>query len=268
MLVVFEVLITAVCIGCTGPEALKGRLCGFAIVCACTLATLLTSLQWVSSKMWSSVFGGYAVTYLLQYLDLVLLDRWSVDVRGPVSSRLPVNTSFGQSSVAVAGVAARKPGTTSGNTIWQKICFGVSVCLNPRKIGTPYQVKNVPSWSAISPRHPPSKQIFLRRTAAIALISYLIVDVCSLGAQPDQNTVLFSASEVAFFSRWSSLNLQNVAIRLASSLLLWVNIWCLFRIFHGLVAIVSVILGIYNVEEWPPPFGSIKEAYSIRRFWG
>ncbi|PTB49606.1 hypothetical protein M431DRAFT_97111 [Trichoderma harzianum CBS 226.95] len=49
-------------------------------------------------------------------------------------------------------------------------------------------------------------------------------------------------------------------------------IWSSYAILsgaHGLLAILFVsLLGCDQPEEWPPLFGNITQAYSLRRFWG
>lgn len=48
----------------------------------------------------------------------------------------------------------------------------------------------------------------------------------------------------------------------------WPTYACL-RTAHNLLALLHVaILGLDSPSEWPPLFGSLTEAYSLRRFWG
>lgn len=44
--------------------------------------------------------------------------------------------------------------------------------------------------------------------------------------------------------------------------------WAIFAATHDLLAFAFVAFGIDEPEDWPSLYGSIFEAYSIRRFWG
>ena len=44
--------------------------------------------------------------------------------------------------------------------------------------------------------------------------------------------------------------------------------WAIFAATHDLLAFAFVAVGIDEPEDWPRLYGSIFEAYSIRRFWG
>ena len=41
-----------------------------------------------------------------------------------------------------------------------------------------------------------------------------------------------------------------------------------FEIVHQLHAFISVSIGVDDPEDWPPLFGSIKDTYTLRQFWG
>lgn len=123
-----------------------------------------------------------------------------------------------------------------------------------RQVNTPYQVKNVPAWSHDEPQQTPSQGNFLRRIAINVFLGYLIVD---LGAEPEQNAVLFSDDKIEFFTHLSSLNFQEIVIRILASLIVWSNIFCTFRIFHGLLVLLAVGSGLNEVKDWPPPFGPL-----------
>ena len=61
--------------------------------------------------------------------------------------------------------------------------------------GTPYEVKNVPHFSAVDPNS--ARTAFLVRTARTVLLSYLPPDVVDLvGGQPEKNAARFSPQAV------------------------------------------------------------------------
>ena len=44
--------------------------------------------------------------------------------------------------------------------------------------------------------------------------------------------------------------------------------WAMFTMTHDILALAHVVIGVDEPEAWPRLYGSILEAYSIRRFWG
>lgn len=264
-LVILEVLSTVLAIGFTSASSKLIRWFGLTLLAASACVAAATTLRYIPSKLWASVLAGNASTYLLRYLELVLLERWSFEAGGPTRLKRPLDE---KTEKKITQLSSRTVSSLRPERVWRRLQFGFSVTLNPRQVNTPYQVKNVPQWSHRAPLHVPSRRSFLRRTAINILLSYMIVDLCSLGAQPERNALLFSDDKVALFTRLDNLSPEDIVIRVISSLILWLNIFCIFRIFHGLLVFVAVGSGFSEVKDWPPPFGRLSEAYSVRRFWG
>ena len=264
-LISIEVLITALAIGFTSAFSTPIRSFGFPLVVASAYVAFQLVIHHIPSTLWAGVLAGNASTYVLRYLELVLIDKWSFDHGGPTRLKSSPDERGRKRNSENNG---RATASVQPPTIWGRLRFGLSVTLNPRLVNTAYQVKNVPRWSQGEPQQVPSRGHFLGRTALIVFLNYLAVDLCSLAAQPERNVSLFSDEKVAFFRRWNSLGLEEIVIRVSASLILWLNIYCIFRIFHGLIVLLAVGSGFSNVQDWPPPFGSLSEAYSVRRFWG
>ena len=264
-LISIEILITALAIGFTSAFSTPIRSFGFPLVVASAYVAFQLIIHHIPSTLWASVLAGNASTYVLRYLELVCIDKWSFDHGGPARLESSPDERVLKRNTENNGKATAP---LQPPTVWGRLRFGLSVTLNPRLVNTAYQVRNVPRWSQGEPQQIPSRGYFLRRTALIVFLNYLAVDVCSLGAQPERNASLFSDEKVAFFRRWNSLGLEEIVIRVSASLILWLNIYCIFRIFHGLIVLLTVGSGFSNVQDWPPPFGPLSEAYSVRRFWG
>ena len=264
-LILGEILITTLGIGFTSASSTPIRSYGFPLVIASAYVANLLIIHQVSSTLWAGVLAGNASTYVLRYLELVLIDRWSFEDGGPTrlqsSPDEKIRRKIIESNKKTA--ASLQPAT-----LWRRLRFGLGVTLNPRLVNTAYQVKNVPRWSQGEPQQVPPRGYFLRYTIFIVLLNYLIVDSCSLAAQPERNALLFSDEKVALLRRWNSLGTEEVFVRVLASLMLWLNIYCIFRIFHGLIVLLAVGFGLSNVQDWPWPFGPLSEAYSVRRFWG
>lgn len=263
---------TALGIGFTSASSTQIRSYAFALVIASAYLANILIIHHVTSTLWASVLAGNASTYILRYLELVLIDRWSFDDGGPTRRLLrssPDDEKKTREKILENNSNDQRiAASLQPVKFWRRLRFGLDVTLNPRLVNTAYQVKNVPRWSQDEPQQVPSRGSFLRRTALIVLLNYLAVDLSSLGAQPERNVLLFSNQKVALFRRWNSLGAEELVVRVLASFMLWLNIYCIFRIFHGLIVLLAVGSGVSKVRDWPPPFGPLSEAYSVRRFWG
>jgi hypothetical protein len=201
--------------------------------------------------IWAALLGEHSVTFLVQYIDTVLLSKWNVEAGGPISSPA-VDTVHTQ----------RLPMTT-----WDRLRFGYRAAMSTRNLGTPYEVKGVPRFSAKHPNYVPSKAVFLRQKALHLFSCYLVLDILTFVSQPDQNQALYNTARISIADP-DNRSIERLIIRSASTLGFWVSLFCIIQAYMGSVAFLSVALGISPIESWQPGFGSIGEAYTVRRFWG
>ena len=78
----------------------------------------------------------------------------------------------------------------------------------------------------------------------------------------------FDPSKQSYLRRIRTITVRETTIR---SWLVFNFVWSSWAIFtatHDLLAFAFVAVGIDEPEDWPSLYGSIFEAYSIRRFWG
>ena len=258
---VFQATLAASILGFTSPSS-STRLNALALQLACVTILVSTSLNRTGRIFWASYLAGNGSTCLLQYINTALLKRWSFDTKGAVttsqwSSKANRDGSNDKHNVAFCGTAS------------DRLLFGYRAVFSSRHIGTPDEVKNVPPFSTIDPHYVPSRTRFLLQKAVIFLACYTILDLATSGPpQPDANAINFSARKVPFFSRISTVSSEELVIRLATTLGLWVSLYCVIQAGTSLYAFTSVILHINEPKNWPPAFGSLKEAYSVRQFWG
>lgn len=72
----------------------------------------------------------------------------------------------------------------------------------------------------------------------------------------------------AYFRRFTKVTVRETLIRVNFVFeMVWKN-WIVWTINHEAVSIVFVGGGVDQPEEWPPVFGSLSEAYTLKRFWG
>ena len=69
-----------------------------------------------------------------------------------------------------------------------------------------------------------------------------------------------------FLRRMSAVTAREIVIRIYIYLNAVSVPYCTLRLAHSLAAIVAVLCG-DSPARWPPLFGRLRDAYTIRRFW-
>jgi len=148
----------------------------------------------------------------------------------------------------------------------QCLRFGILSTLSFRHIGLSTEVKNVP-WFSHSPDYVPSRRAFLVRSTAIALICCVILDISAAQSAPSDPAALFNWDLVPLFARSGQLTSSQLNLRLLSSLVYWINMFCVMQGLTTAVSVFAVGFGLSDVEAWRPLFDSPLQAYSLRKFW-
>jgi hypothetical protein len=265
-LVISQVLITALAISFTPPSSIV-RPAALPLLIAATWRIAATCLQHIPRMSLASVVAGNAPAYLVRYVDLVLLSRWSHEARGPTNPPRLRNGDRWENDVSSSSRSRRSKIHTQG-TVLDRLRFGTNVTLSSRHVNTPWEVRNVPHFSASDPHYVPSRSTFLRRNVVVALLCYLVVDIFSFGVQPETNAVLFASHNIPFFARLGDVSVQELAVRIIVSLTLGLNVYCMTRMGYSILGIIAVGTGMSQVSAWRPPFGRLADAYTMRRFWG
>ncbi|KAJ5656695.1 membrane bound O-acyl transferase family-domain-containing protein [Penicillium longicatenatum] len=225
------------------------RLGVLVLVALCTWNCLNTALEFFVRLPWASLVGGYSVMLLFHYVDIGLLTRWEFN-----SSTIASPTSDGK-------VTMSQP--TWGN----QLRFGIWAAFNARCLGTSEQVRNIPQFSDKDPNHIPSRAAFLRRTARIAALSYLGMDLLSSMSDPEVGNRFLVPSRVPFFRRLGEVTLEEVSIRSFSTIAMGAGLVCSQGGIYNIFAFISVLTGMSDPSDWPPFYGSLSDAYSLRRLW-
>ena len=148
-----------------------------------------------------------------------------------------------------------------------RLKFGIYAATSPLYIGTPFEAKGIPYFDAKDPTYIPSRARFLRQKAFMVIICYLFLDATTLAARPELNHILYHADRISMLDskNWSK---EQLGVRVGSTLGYWICLYCVVQGYMGVAGLLTVGMGASGVELWRPAFGRVREAWTVRRFWG
>lgn len=253
-LLLLQYLMTAVVVGFTLPSS-QLRVAAFPIVLLCSWISVTTSMTHITRGPWASLVGGYSITFLLQYISLALLSRWSFRARESHSGS-SANPRYGSQE-------ANRRHVVSSNAIWVRLKYGIAAAATFRDD----KVKSLRSYNTDTSNAISTRPAFLRHTALKILVCYLILDFMGLGAQAEANAKNFANTQIPFFSRLQEVTTGEVAMRIGLTIATGTGIYCSQEGLQSIVAFLAVAVRLSDVEDWRPRFGNVAEAYSLRQFW-
>ncbi|KAI9805732.1 MAG: hypothetical protein M1833_005225 [Piccolia ochrophora] len=259
VVVTIELATIAFVVGFTSSTSII-RLAALPIICTCVWLAVSDSLYCLQRTQWAAIVGINSFSYMLQYIEAALLTKWSFETRGPS----PVSPR-GKKTVSEVNGGFRK---ARDGTFWERLRFGINATVSHRYPDTPYEVKNVPHFSTRDPSFVPSKTAFLCKSATTVLVCYLIVDLASLGLQPERHAVLFSPEAIPLFKHGGRISTEDLLIRVVSTFGFWSILYFMLQALQNALAFIAVASGMNEVRSWRPAFGSLKDAYTVRNFWG
>jgi hypothetical protein len=148
----------------------------------------------------------------------------------------------------------------------KRINYANSIIWNPRMIGHPERVRNVPEWGS---RRTPTKKKFLISKITWLAILYIIADALTSNVPTDesrQKLQVLCAQENEWLFRIPTF--KEFKIRFIMTFIFWVIIYVAVNLYLHSLDFIYVILGLVDVGTCRPQFGPISEMYSIRKFWG
>lgn len=182
------ILINGLSIGFTSPHNTLVRLGASPLMIAPTYINALHCTEYIPNPFLSGVLLSSYSSNVSRYVSLVLLQKWSFQNDGPLSSPNNEEEVRNKMEKKYAGGASlssrnndekRKKKKRQGG-FFQRVKYGLIIANSIRHVGTPYQVKNVPHFSSKDPAYIPSRSRFLFRTASAIATSYLVLILLSL----------------------------------------------------------------------------------------
>ena len=144
--------------------------------------------------------------------------------------------------------------------------FGLSCCT--RYFGPRFEVKNVLHLLEGHSSYVPSKPKFVFWTATKVLWWDLMLQLTTLPTEPIQDIISFSSQSIPFLTCLKGLSSEQIITRSTSVLRSSIIAYCLLQATCDIVSLVSVCLGLSNIEAYRPPVESWLESYPVRLFWG
>lgn len=156
------------------------------------------------------------------------------------------------------------------STFWE----GLYMMTSPRFVSTVFQIKSIPKWARyygkdyIIGKDGPSRSAFLLRQTFIWLWTYLLAELTLLaGLQtPEEETIRKHAPG----TEWNfELTVEHWQFRL----LIVIGGWFIaaragLESITCLISMILVASGLQTPAQCPPNYSSVKESYTIRKFWG
>lgn len=247
-----EIALTVFIIGFTAPSSAL-RPAGLVINTLCVLRCLPACIPYMIRTPWAALVGGYSITYLYHYVDLALLSRWSFEHSAPVSGLLR--------PVAEPTRAITAPKLKRSGSFRDKLNFGVKLTSTFRFIGTRYEISNVPHAKALSSKD------FRQREFLTILVSYIVLDFINSNNDPAIATRYLTLEKIPVLARLHQVTAEELVIRAFTVLASCIGLMCVQGGVYHIIALIAVRAELTGPSEWPPFYGSVREAYSLRRFW-
>ena len=227
----------------------------------CALVPLIALCAWLSilscaghmPRRWGILFDGLNSMWLAQYMSTALVERRDYHYMHESDSKVSDRTK-----------AHKRPSTDS---VGSRLKFAAVRFFSLREIASrsPTETK-IPN----DLDQPPSSARFLLRTTISLTTCWLILDLFSLSTLAQPDSVLSSPDSIPLprnpFSRHVSP--EALLFRIASTIGFWFCARLVNQVRVDIAALATVALGLFDTESWPPLFGSVGDAYTLRRFWG
>ena len=204
------------------------------------------------------MIGNWLITYFFHAIERLLIRRWCFDADGP--------TNYESNKKKAKIVQDNVPERVKNTSIWDKAVFAIDLLFSPRSIGKPWQINKVANYDDKNPTFVPSRRRFLVQIALQSICLFLIADFARMAPPP--NPGLFGPRKIPLLTRLSQVTAEELIIRIFATVAFWVNTYIVACLIANVPSLMSVGSGLSSPASWRPTYGSLSEAYTIRKFWG
>lgn len=237
----------------------------FAFLILFTFAIILIPRQ-ATIMRFTSLVALFAFTYMLQetFVQLCRNHHWRAAAAALFWIQyLSASEMIWVSRVDSAHISVSR-GESKADVIAAQAIQVITLLWNLRRVGTRWQVKNIPISSSSGPASWSRARFMLRRLTT-TIFAYLVLDIMVSGPCPD--LALVSPQKETLF-KLGGLSLEDIVFRTIGTVSFWFCTALINLAMANSVAILSVLVGSSSPTDCPPLYGPIGESYTIRRFWG
>lgn len=207
---------------------------------------LLAFSDFTTSTVFNGLLKGESLVVLMQCSNLLLIEAVdSKDLQGVIYTQSDSSTT--------------------------KTIRALCLVFNLRGVNTPWQVKNVGTFprffASKSKDGRISRHWYIIRQCLIVAWQYLFLDIVQTSEQqstPEMNEQLFSEGSEYWYpatpEQWTG-RISAGIIALIGPARVNLDLW------YRCLGLIFVMVGISSPEDWPPLFGHLLEAYTLRRCW-
>ncbi|CAG7993363.1 unnamed protein product [Penicillium salamii] len=151
---------------------------------------------------------------------------------------------------------------------WGRLLWAIELPFNLRRIGTPWQIKNIPPFYRANSQYIPSRLEFLRYRFVVLCLALLTLGLLYRGENDEFLHEMFSTEKQRALYRGKNVSAKEALSHLSLVGSYWVSLRASHQLLYSVCAILSVGLGMHEPASWPLGGASPAEAWSLRRFWG
>lgn len=224
-----------------------------AITLPWSMSTFVKTTGWIGR-----VPAGVTFWNIVTCFDRLIRRGWDHEHYGPTTT---------SNSNEAAAKLKDKDDTSGAIFSGSRMEFGSEVSSQARGIGLFWQVKNVPSFSEERPDMVPTRGAFILVHSISVIACYYLHNFAvemSLSLDPH----LVSMERVTLLTRLPEVTSTELQARVTSSLGYWVIQYSMMQFFYSAFALITAIFDPSDIYLWHPLFGSPRDAYSLRNFWG
>ena len=246
--------------GFTSPASAQ-RYAIFIFLCLYTWRVLACFMSHVSTTSYlGSIVAGAIVAIPLTYFDRLLLRKWSFENRCIIFA----TAKDPQGNLLTGRNDAKTINDSDGSA--SRFTFGNEVGSSIRGPGTPWEVKGIPHFSNSDPEWVPSLTSFILWRLAIIFGCFVVHNyVVRVRMALDQD--FLQPSRIPFLTRMGEVTRDELWTRMVVTISFWTTSYCILQVLFNVPAIIAVCLKPQSLRQWRPAFGSVLDAFTVRKFW-
>ncbi|KAG9254982.1 membrane bound O-acyl transferase family-domain-containing protein [Emericellopsis atlantica] len=146
----------------------------------------------------------------------------------------------------------------------QYVLTPVSMLCNWRRIGTQWQIDKIPPFSPRSPAKTPSRAYLIATRVVCMGLCWVAIDLCEVSVL--QYSEMMTPGVV--LARVDRLTMPELLFR--AEFVVRYFICAVTGVYMGYagVTLIGLVLGLNSPQDCPPMFGSLRDAYTVRGYWG